>query len=570
MIAFTHPKQQVQAYIEGVLSGDIVVCKYARLAVERHVHDLEHAWERGYKFDEHIATRACAFFPMCCRHSIGEWAGQPVNLSGWQMFCVWVIFGWRRIDDGLRRFKKAYKTLGRKNGKTTWAAAIALLLMFADEPFEPGAQIYVAATKEDQAKIMYREAVSMVEKSPDLKELARIRKSPASINWEKFDSSFRPLGSDSEGIDGLNPHGILKDEIHAWRERHRDLNEKLATGGGSRRQPLEVMITTAGDDKSLLWKEEDDYAVAVLESVLTGNIIDDTYFAFICRLDDEDDVFDEECWAKANPNLGVSVKIGYLREQANMAKNKPSATNQFIRYHANRPVAASTREISTEDWLQGARPLAIDRGAYGHGGIDIGRSDDWAAIAACFPVIRDGRTVYELKTKAWTVRHGEFPIDREPFRTWIAKELLEAHDGDQIDFREIEREILRWHEQYELLSWAYDPNEARLLADRLQNEHGINVFKFTQSHKFYNEPCTRFVKELRAGNLIHGNDPVLAWQAGNVMFHRNTDGHVKPDKSGGGVGKIDAMVASFMAFSECLFAERDNRDYYDKNPLEMA
>lgn len=568
MIAFSQPKQQVQAYIEGVLSGEIVVGKYARLAVERHLHDLEHAWERGFKFDEHIATRACAFFPTCCRHSIGEWAGERLELSGWQMFCIWVLFGWRRIDTGLRRFRRAYQTVARKNGKTTWAAALALLLMFADEPFEPGAQIFVAATKEDQAKIMHREAVNMVKASPTLSKRARIRKSPSSIVWEEKDSFFRPLGSDSEGTDGLNPHGVLEDELHAWRERHRGLKEKLATGGGARRQPLEVIVTTAGDDTSELWKEEDKYAVDVLESVVTGNIIDDTYFAFIARIDEEDDPFDEECWAKANPNLGVSVKLEYLRESANRAKNKPSETNQFIRYHANRAVAATSREISVEDWLKGASALTIQPGACGHGGLDMGRTNDWAAIAACFPVslgpeLVDGIPVekfrYEVIAKAWTVRHGDFPVDREPFRTWIANGWLEACDGDQVDFTEIEQEIVRWHERYKIATWAYDPVQARLIAGRLLNVHGINVFPFNQNHKYYNEPCSRFLEELRAGRIIHANEPVLAWQAGNVMFHRNHDGLMKPDKSNR-ISKIDGMVALLMAFSECLFAEKQDHE----------
>lgn len=555
MIAFTGPKQQVQAYIEGVLSGEIVAGKYVRLAVERHLLDLEHAWERGYKFDENIATRACCFSPMCCRHSVGEWAGERLELSNWQSFCDWVLYGWRRIDNGLRRFRRAYETVARKNGKTTRGASRSLYAMFADEPFEPGAQIFVAATKEDQAKILYRDAVNMVKASPTLTKQARIRKAPPSITWERHDSFFRPLGSDSEGTDGLNPHMIVEDELHAWVERHRPLKEKLATGGGARRQPLELMITTAGDDRSELWKEEDEYAVRVLESVLTGNIIDDTYFAFIARIDEEDDPFDEACWAKANPNLGVSVKLDYLREAANRAKHKPSETNQFIRYHCNRAVAASTREITAEDWLKGSAALTIDGSAYGHGGLDVGRTNDWAAIAACFPIPDGDKTRYEVKAKAWTVKHGEFPVDREPFRTWISKGLLEVCDGDQVDFMLVENEMVAWSEQYQLLSWAFDPANARLLADRLQNVHGLTVFSFTQSHKHYNEPCTRFVEELRAGRVSHGNEPVLAWQAGNVMFNRNHEGLVKPDKTNR-MNKIDGMVALFMAFSECLFAEK--------------
>lgn len=574
MIAFAGPETDVQEYIDGVLSGEIVAGKLVRLAVQRHVHDLEHAWERGYKFDRDIATRACLFFPLVCRHSIGEWNGQPFHLSPWQMFCIWCLFGWRRIDDGTRRFRRAYLSVARKNGKTTMIAGLALLLMFADEPFEPVAEIYVAATKEKQAQIMHREAARMVAASPSLSNRARITKAPA-ILWPAQDSVFLALGSDSKTQDGMNPHAVLEDELHAWGERHRGLKEKLATGGGARRQPLEVMITTAGDDKSLVWKEEDEYAVRVLESVVTGNIIDDTLFAYVARLDDADDPFEEANWPKANPNYAISVKPEYLRAAANRARHKPSETNQFIRYHCNRQVAASVREISAEDWLKGTQPLTVQLGAYGHGGIDLARSSDWCAISAVFPIEKDtpeGRIVerYELRSKAWTVRHGEFRIDREPFRSWIGAGLLTAHEGDQIDFAAVEQEILDWSEDYQIATWAFDPAYARLLADRLQNVHGMQVFPFTQRERYYNEPCVQFVKELRAGRIWHGNDPVLEWQAGNLMFARNNQGLVMPDKRNK-VNKIDGMVAAIMAFSECLFAEKQTLGgYYDSNPVELA
>lgn len=562
MIAFAGPEDEVQEYIDGVLSGEIVAGKLVRLAVQRHVDDLKEAWKRGYKFDRNIATRACLFFPLICRHSIGEWDGQPFNLSGWQMFCIWCLFGWRRIDDCTRRFRRAYMSVARKNGKTTLIAGLALLLMFADEPFEPGAEIYVAATKEDQAKIMHREATRMVKASPALGSRARCMKAPERIVWEEHNSIFRPLGSDSNGQDGLNPHGILEDEIHAWREKHRGLKEKLSTGGGSRRQPLNVMITTAGDDQSEIWKEEDGYAVRTLEAIVTGNIVDDTLFAYVARIDEADDPFDEACWPKANPNYAISVKPEYIRDGANRAKHKPGETNQFIRYHCNRQVAASAREISAEDWLKGAFPLTVQPGAYGHGGIDLARSSDWCAISAVFPIEREtpeGMIVehYEVRSRAWTVRHGEFRIDREPFRSWINAGLLTAHEGDQIDFGAVEQEICDWSEHYNIATWAFDPAYARLLADRLQNVHGMAVFPFTQRERYYNEPCIKFVEALRAGKLWHGNDPILEWQAGNLMFARNNQGLVMPDKKNK-VNKIDGMVAAIMAFSECLFAARQD------------
>ena len=293
----------------------------------------------------------------------------------------------------------------------------------------------------------------------------------------------------------------------------------------------------------------------------TSPNIDDTRFAFIACIDETDDPFDEACWPKANPNWEVSVKPSSLRELANEAKHNPRALNKLVRYGCNRQVGSTERALPIDVWMSGAKPLTIADRQYGHGGADLGRSNDWAAIAACFPIEEtvDGvRHVvrHELIAKAWTVKNGAFRVDREPFRTWIGQGLLTAHEGDQVDFGAVEEEILAWHEKYRIETWAYDPAYARLLADRLQNEHGLKVFSFTQVERHYNEPCVRFHDDMKNGRLWHGNDPVLGWQASNLKFARNNRGLVMPDKSNREF-KIDGMVASLMAFSECLFAERE-------------
>lgn len=566
--AIKEPSEIVSQYIKGVLSGDIVTGRLVKLAVQRHVDDLKNGKHRGWYFDEDVARSTCLFYPLCLRHSIGEWADEPFNLVAWEAFCVWSLSGWRSVAERRRRFRKAHLSVARKNGKTTIGAGMILQHQFFDDPIEEGAQLYCVATKEEQAKLLYMEALRMLSKSPALSRRARVRKSPASINWDEHNSYFKPLGSDSEGTDGLNPHVIVMDELHAWTERHRPLKEKLETGGAARSQPLQLIITTAGDDRSELWKEEDKYAVDVLENAAVGKHIDDTYFAYICRLDDGDDIFDPANWPKANPNYGVSVKPEYLANQANTAKNRPTETNSFIRYHCNRSVSSSQREFSPEDWAKGDGVCTFGDGDYCHGGIDLGRSDDWAAIALVFPVIEGGKTTYQLKTKAWCARDGRLNVMAQPFASWIQRGLLECHSGDQIDFAEIESEIMAWHDRYRVDTWAFDPHFARDLAQRL-TENGVVMFEFKQAHGKYNEPCVRFGRELREGNIRHGADPVLAWQAGNLEYKPNTAGLVMPNKSGK-QWKIDGMVASIMAFSEVLFAEKQSGSFYDKNPVEMG
>lgn len=558
MIVARQPAAEVQAmvadYIDGVTTGRIVAGRRVKLAVARHAADLKNAHERGWYFDEGVATRACMFFSECLKHSIGEFAGEPFLLAPWQAFCTWTLYGWLSAQNKTRRFMRAYLSVARKNGKTTWAAGLGVKGVYCEEPDEPAAQVYCAATKEDQAKILFHEARRMVEQCEWLRSASKIRKSPNIITFGE--SFFKPLGSDSTGTDGLNPSCVLIDELHAWREFHRPLREKLATGGGARRQPLEIVITTAGDADSQLWSETDDYAERCLEASALGQVFDDRFFAYVCSIDKEDDPFDEAVWAKANPNLGVSIKLDYLRAAAVEAKNSPTKTNQFIRYHCNQRTEATERSFSPDAWAAGCQPLSIAGGAYGHGGIDIGRTNDWAAVALCFPSVgKDGRAdKWQIVAKAWTCSDGMFDVEHEPFASWIKAGLLECCRGNAVDSEPIEQWIVEQSRKYHIKSWAFDKTYARDMCQRLQDVHGLPMFEFTQSPRFYNEPFRRFIVELPTGKIVHGNDPVLNWQAANVQTARNYRDEWMPDKKNPRK-KIDAIVAALMAFSECLFAE---------------
>ena len=590
----------MQQYIDGVLSGDILAGRLVRLAVLRHVVDLDRAGRRGFVFDPQPAIEAIEFIERCCRHSVGEFAGQPFLLSPWQKFVVWSLFGWRRKENNVRRFRKALIEIARKNGKSTFSAALALLLLVFDRPVEPGAEIYCVATKEKQAQIVHREAKRMVQRSPALRR--RLRVLQKSITYPQLDSFFQPLGSDSDSTDGLNTHAVVMDELHAWQPRHRGLYEKLTTAGGARQQPLVIAITTAGDDRSIIYEEERDLAVRVLESVVTGEIVSDIHFAYIASIDypgdqpcwecvkrrvlkkrrvrrcrackgkelvPPDDPFDESVWPKANPNLGISVSLEYLREQANEAKQKPTALNSFLRYHCNVRVTSTEKAIRPELWAAAAGELTDPPDVPACGAWDLGRSDDWSAIALVWPFYDEDGEIdrYEIRTWSFTCEARAEELCNARVQQWIDAGLLEVHWGDQVDFGAIRDKILELNERYQVASWAYDPTFSQQLAQELLNEHGLNVFKFTQAAKFYNEPIRTFLRCLARKQIRHDGDPVLAWQAGNLTIRRNWRDEWMPDKVASD-GKIDAMVALLMAFSECLFQEHQaERSVYEERGI---
>lgn len=552
-------KATVNEYIRGVESGEIVAGRLVKLAVRRHQEDLIHAGARGFVFNESVAIESIMFFPLC-KQTVGEWEGEPLNLSPFQMFVTWCIFGWRKKEDGMRRFRKAYISMARKGGKSTWCAAMSLLLLFFDNPVEPGAQVYIGATKEDQANIIHKESVCMVEKSPALRELSKITVKNIAVPHNH--SFSRPIGGDSDTSDGFNAHAVLKDELHAWRERHRGLHEKLDTAGGSRRQPLIVTITTAGDDKSVIWIEEDGFARRVLESAETGTIVSDSLFAFIACIDDDDDPLDEACWPKANPNIDVSIKRSYLREQATEAREKPTAMNAWRRYHCNIKTTSTERAVASHLWQECKRPLSELAGLPCHGAFDLGRSNDFAAITLCFPFETDEydndgklQTRYEFISHSFTSEKMVKELTPVPFHRWWEHPNITVCRDETIHFPTVQKKLLEWNELYNVKTWAYDATFAQQMAQEIEEE-GLNIFKFTQTERFYNEPLRRFLKAVKEKQIAHDGDALFAWQVCNLTIKRNNRDEWMPDKSSGAF-KIDAAVAGLMAFSEVLFAEKE-------------
>ena len=553
-------------YISGVMSGRFTVGRLTRLAVSRHVADLETAGERGFYFNERTAAESVDFFPAVCRHSTGEWAGQVFELSPWQAFITWCLFGWRRESDDTRRFRKAYISVARKNGKSTLGAGLAWRGVLADDPIEPRAEVYGAATTEDQANIIHSEAERMVLASPTLNNFSKVRKKLIRLEPNPWNGSLlKPLGSDSKSKDGLNPHGIFMDELHAWTEHYRDLFEKLGTGGASRRQPLQVIITTAGSDRSPIWLEEEEYAQRVVEAHEMNDVVTDSLFAFVASLDDKDDPFDEANWPKSNPGMieaggSGSVKIAYLREQAHEALKKPTAMNQWLRYHCNVKTASSEKAIRPGLWTENAGELRPLENRVSYGGFDLGRANDWAAIALVFPV-RDwnehkeaDETTYDLIAHCFSCQEGAIDWRREPYSEWRRSGLVTVSQGNQVDFGAVERKIIEWTRLYSTQTWDYDPTFAGQMGQRLLNNFGIQVHMMYQTCRNYNEPIRHMLSKLELQSVRHGGDPVLAWQAGNLTIRRNTQDEWMPDK-GATTAKIDAMVAALMAFSGAIYGE---------------
>jgi len=551
----------VKRYCDGVMDGKVITGRLVKLAVQRHLEDLEQAGKRGYYFDAALATKSIEFFPMCLRHTKGRWRGKVFDPTPSQAFILWNIFGWRRRDNDCRRFGKAYLSMARKNGKSEFAAGVSLKQLVFDHPRENAAEVYNVATKEDQARdIVFRQAQRMAELGPLKSRLRIMMKSVKTMLQDPYqpDSILRPVGSDSATSDGYDLSTGILDEIHAWRKRHEGLYEKLTTAGGAREQELILIITTAGDEFSELWERLDTFNAGVLEGVATGEIVSDHSFAFVATIDEDDDPFDPANWPKANPNYPEFPSHEYLTKQAADMQDRPETRNTFIRFHANRRVQGRNKPITANRWndLAGEPCKSAESS---HGGIDFGRSDDFSSWAVVVP-----KDPYQIISRSYTCSERPKHLRTAQVAEWISSGWLVEHPGNSVDFMAMYRDLCDIRTQYGVKTWAFDPAFAKVIGQMLAEEFGAEAaFQFTQSPRHYNEPVRTFLKEYHAGNIQHDGDRCLAWQMTNLATVPNARDELMPAKGGSREYKIDAAVAVLMAFSECLFAERKDESIYE-------
>lgn len=555
----------------AVAPRDRPVGKLERLAKERDARDRALATAagghpKGFWFDDESADRAVQFIEGYCRHHKGEWAGQPLLLEEWQKAdVIRPVFGWMRAD-GTRRFRVAYVEIPRKNGKSELAGAVGVYLLVADG--EPGAEIYSSATKKDQAKIVWDTAAAIVKASPELKRFVKVQRN--NLSCAELGSKFEPLGADSNTLDGLNPHGNIIDELHAHRDR--GVWDVLDTAMGARRQPLTLAITTAGvyEPESIGWLQH-EHAVKVLEGVIE----DDGFFAFVAAADDEDDWTDPVTWAKANPNLGISLKQDYIASQSEKAQTQPSFQNTFLRLHLNRWTQQVTRWIPIEHWnacdenctraqLDAREELLAKRVAFG--GLDLASKIDIAAFLAVIPAADSAS--YDLLSRFW-VPHDTMlersRTDRVPYDAWVRDGWMTATPGNVIDYDFIEAEIKKLGDRYELREIGFDPWNATQVAQHL-TETGFTMVEVRQGFRSLSEPSKVLETLVMSKRIRHGGHPVLRWMVSNVATREDPNGNIAPDKSASSE-KIDGVVAAIMALSRAIVHPSGDSVYEERGVL---
>lgn len=569
------------AYARGVVAGELIANYYVRLACERHLHDLEHGLARGLEFRP---QKAEAFF-VFAEGSVFLEEDKPFQLDDWQVFCGGCLFGWYGID-GYRRFHTAYIEIAKGNGKTPFAAVICLYGLLLDNEHAP--EIYSAAVAQDQAAICFKAALMMIDASPELKQRVQIQ--VGSISVPARFGVFRPLSAEHKSLDGKIVHIGVVDELH---EHPNDLVvDKLDAGTKKRRNALIIEITNSGVGReSVCWRHHET-SVAILEKRGPGN---DAWFAFICGLDPCPSCRaagkaqpDEKCphcddwriegphWRKANPSLDTILPASYLRKQVAGARAMVSKENIVKRLNFCCWTEQANRWLSMVEWDQCAGPLDIAalatalRGQPCKLGIDASTVNDFSALAAMFCLTGKQLAALHPRLAALDPRRTYYPVlpfffipaDNLPariaktglrFDLWRDAGLLEATEGNMIDYGWIENRIDAIAKDYLLEEIAYDPWNITDLITRLGGK-GYNCVPVRQGYATLSPPTKEIEKDVRSHTLLHGGHAVLRWMASNVTTTQDPAGNIKPDKEKS-TEKIDGIVAGIMARDRWLRRE---------------
>lgn len=565
-----------EQYIDDVVSGKQVACKWVRLAVERHLGDLDRSDDEGfpYYFDCAQARRAIDFIQQL-RHTKGEWADPRkhdtrIRLEPWEQCITWILFGWRN-ESGYRRFTRAYIAVARKNGKSTLAAATANYCFVADRPHEMGPEVYAIATKRDQAKITWLEARRQIEHHPVLRGYVKLyRDSIVSPDGAGF---FKPLGKDSKTEDGANAHFLLVDEYHAHPTD--EMVAVMVDSTMSRNQPLTYIITTAGFELQSPCKIEQERVEQMLERSVNraeADVIDESTFAIIYALDEGDDWTDEKVWPKANPNIGVSVFWERLREQVARALASPHLQNDVLTKHFNVWTQAETRWILDEVWMANATVVDADTlgGRRAYLGLDLSASQDITAAVLVFPPEKEGER-YAVLPRFFIPGDdiiGRERRDKVPYTDWVARGIVTATPGNVIDYDAIESQILRDAEMFEIAEIAYDPWKAQEIVNHL-TEAGFTMVPIYQRYSGMAAPSDTFEKKVLAQSLAHSGNPVLRWMMACTEVKSDRQGNIMPMKPRReATGKrIDGIVALIMGLGRAVVAAEGGGSVYEDEEL---
>lgn len=536
----------ISTYYNLIVSGKIEVSKKVMKQFEMIMSDLNNPGK--YHFDIDKAMRPINFIEKFCKHSKGQWAGKPVVLDLWQKAIIQSIFGF--VDDkGFRKYREVFIVVARKNGKSTLLSAIGLYMLFADH--EGGAQVCCVASKKDQAKIVFDEAKNMVSQSSLLQKHIRKRKSDLYVDLTF--STFEPLASDSNTLDGLNMHCGILDEVHAWKDRN--IYDVSKQSMGARQQPLLISISTAGFIRENIY----DSLYELSEDILNGTKKDERFLCFIYELDSRSEWTNSKKWIKSNPGLGSIKGLDYLKEQVKRAKNDKNYLPTLLTKDFN------IRETGVGSWLtfetvenKSKFDLKELSGCYGIGGVDLSSVGD-LTCATCLIKKNNDLYVTQMYFIPEERANQHEQEDKVPYKVWKENDYIRFSSGNMVNFSDVTAWFNELRDKYNIYTvWVgYDQWGANQWADEMK-QNGYTLEPVIQGAKTMSTPMKILASDLADKKINYNNNPILKWCLTNTQVELDKNDNIRPVKGKNSKQRIDGAVSLIDSY---VIFQRHYEDY---------
>ena len=540
-------------YWNEIDSGRCIVSNRVRAQYAKLVDNIQHPKD-SHIFSEKRAAKPIAFIEKFCKHSKGEWAGKAVTLELFQKAFISALFGFVDKDTGFRQYREALFYVARKNGKSTMLAGIALYMLIADN--EAGSEVYAVATKKDQARLIFDETHNMIMQSPELRDYIKKRKMdlyfPASL------SKFQPLGKNSDTLDGLNASCVIIDELHGIKDRN--LYDVMKQSQSARRQPLLIMITTAGTVRECIFDDMYSYACNIVD----GNFTDDTFLPILYELDSRAEWGDSAAWPKANPALGSIKKPDDLSGRITKAANSPNDLSAILVKDFNIRDTIRTAWLSF-DAINNGDTFELSRFYKCHaiGGADLSITTD---LTCATLLMMDKETQQRFVTQMYWLPADSFEDrvgrDKIPYDKWLAKGLLRLCNGNSINYGDVTAWFVEMANEYRIMpAWVYyNSYSAKYWVEEME-ENGFNMVRCIQGAKTLSLPMQMMGADLQAGKINYNNNPILKWCLTNTGVQTDRNGNIVPIKNqsakqriDGTASLLDAYVGLYEHFNEFLQA----------------
>lgn len=528
----------IQQYYNQIIDGKIIVGRRIRTIYEKLIVDMDNPGR--WRFCEKSANRPIEFIETLCKHSKGEWIGRPMHLELFQKAFISALFGF--VDeDGMRRYKETFFLVARKNGKSSLLSGLMLYMLIADN--EGGAQIVSAATKREQAAIVFNECLNMVSQSDALK--THLKKRKTDLYFPLTFSTMTALSSDSNTLDGLHLHLAVIDELHAVKDRN--LYEVLKQGMSARRQPLMVMITTAGTVRENIFDDMYEYASKVCDGALS----DERFLPILYELDDRSEWTDYRAWEKANPGLGRIKKLEDIVEKVERAKNSPKDLPGILTKDFN------VRETTAGTWLtfdeiNNTETFSMDdiRDCYAVGGVDLSSTTDLSC--ATLLIMRPDGKKYVLQQYFLPADNIDQRVreDNIPYDKWSENGLVTLSEGNKVNYTDVSNWFDKMYYEYGIrpLWIGYDPWNSTYYIQEMQ-DRGYQMQVVRQGMITLSQPMKELGADLAAKQINYNNNPLLKWCLTNTAIKTDENGNIKPVKGQSRTMRIDGTVSLLIAYT---------------------